>query len=131
MIYAANPTIKVTVTPQKTATTTASTDEITENAPLMPQYQAVGAPASAYRALRIPKGNAIPMKNPDGNNNAADTAMRTGVEAAASSRVMNGLAKMKAASTTGRSQIHPAILPEHKLPRLDASKSTNKTTVKP
>jgi hypothetical protein len=34
----------VAVTPQKTAITTASTDAITEKAPLMAQYHAFGAP---------------------------------------------------------------------------------------
>src|SRR5438132_7186087 len=84
MIYAANPTNNVAVTPQKTATTTARTDEITENAPLIPQYQAVGALGSAYSACLIPKGNAIPIKNPDGNSNSAEIAIRSGVDAAAS-----------------------------------------------
>src|SRR5262249_27198220 len=43
--YAPNPTSNVTVTPQNTATTTASTEDTTEKAPLMPQYHAVGAPS--------------------------------------------------------------------------------------
>src|SRR5689334_10211421 len=111
--------------------TTASTEEITENAPLMPQYHDVGAPSLRRRALLIPNGNAIPMKKPEGNNNAADTAIRNGVDAATSSRVKNGLTKMNAASTIGNSQIQPPIRSENKLPILDASKRTNNTTVNP
>src|SRR2546422_1077357 len=76
IMYAASPTNNVTVTPQKTATTTASTDEITENEPLIPQYHAVGAPAWDCCALSIPSGNAMPIKKPDGNNSNAETAMR-------------------------------------------------------
>src|SRR5262249_60538865 len=104
------------VTPQKNATTTANTEEMTENAPLMPQYHAVGAASCAYWTFLIPRGNAIPMKNPEGNNNAADTAIRSGVEAAANWRVNNGLMKMKPASTTGRSHIHGPTRCEYKLP---------------
>src|SRR5947209_8453180 len=65
-MYADNPTNSVTVTPQNTATTSANTDEITENAPLIPQYHAIGASPSAYRACLTPMGKAMPMKNPEG-----------------------------------------------------------------
>src|SRR2546423_411163 len=102
--YAATPPSNVIVTPQKPATTTASTDEITEKAPLMPQYQAVGAPSCLARAFCMPSGNAIPMKNPEGNNNSAEIAIRTGVDAAVNPRVTAGLTKMKAAKTTGNNQ---------------------------
>src|SRR5262245_61682086 len=108
-MYANKPTNNVIVTPQKTATTTASTDEITENAPLMPQYHAVGAPSSAYCAFLIPRGNAMPMKNPEGNSIAAETAIRKGVEAAVRLRVNNGPTRMKAASMQGSSQIQRPI----------------------
>src|ERR1041384_2829305 len=104
--YALSPTASVIVTPQNTAITTANTDETTEKAPLIPQYQAVGAPFCPSCAFLIPKGKAIPMKNPDGNNKTAESAIRTGVDAAASWRAINGLTTMKAASTTGSNQIH-------------------------
>src|SRR5215831_10207966 len=104
--YAPSPTSSVTVTPQNTATNTASTEEITENAPLIPQYQAVGATSSPYCAFLIPSGNAMPMKNPDGNSKTADTAILNGVDAATNSRVRAGLTRMKPASTSGSIQIH-------------------------
>src|SRR5689334_1768793 len=126
--YAVRPTSRVTVTPQNTATNTASTDEITENAPLIPQYQAVGATSSAYCAFLIPSGNAIPIKNPDGNSNTAETAILSGVDAATNSRVMTGLTRIKAPSTTGSIQIHRARRWENRLPILDASSNTNNTT---
>src|SRR5947208_324137 len=107
MIYAASPTSRVTVTPQKTAITTANTEEITENAPLIPQYHAVGAPSSMWRAFWIPNGNAIPMKKPEGKSINAETKIRKGVDAAASSCVTKGLATMKAERATGSTQIHP------------------------
>src|SRR5215831_1278714 len=117
--YAPNPTSNVTVTPQNTATNTASTEEITENAPLIPQYQAVGATSTAYCAFLIPSGNAIPMKNPEGNSNAAETAILSAVEAATNSRVMTGLTRIKAPSTSGSIQIQRARRCENKLPILD------------
>src|SRR5262245_58524865 len=108
-MYANNPTNNVIVTPQKTATTTASTDEITENAPLMPQYHAVGAPSSAYCAFLIPTGNAMPMKKPEGKSIAAETAIRRGVDAAAKLRVKYGPMRMKAGRMKGSSQIQQPI----------------------
>src|SRR5215831_2010117 len=128
--YADNPTSSVTVTPQNTATTSASTDEITENAPLIPQYHAVGA-SSSYWAFLMPNGNAMPIKNPDGTNKSADRKTRTGVDADTNWLVNGGLTKMKAASTRGRSQIRLPTRCEHKLPALDASRRTNSTTVNP
>src|SRR5437016_6106437 len=128
--YAPRPTNNVMVTPQKTAITTASTEEMTENAPLMPQYHAVGAPLSAYNAFFIPIGNAMPMKKPDGNSSSAEIPIRTGVEAAARLRVTAGLTKMNAASKSGNSQIHFPIRYEYRLPQLDAISRTNNTTVR-
>ena len=129
--YAVKPTSSVTVTPQNTATNTARTDEITENAPLIPQYQAVGATSSPYWAFLIPSGNAMPMKNPDGKSKAADTAILNGVDAATNCRVRAGLTRMNAASTIGSNQIHLLRRWENRLPRLEASSNTNKTTVNP
>src|SRR5437764_9882206 len=105
-MYAPNPTSSVTVTPQNRATATASTEEMTEKAPLIPQYHAVGAPSFEDKAFLIPKGKAIPMKKPEGKSNTAEIAMRIGVDAAVSRCVTDGLAKMNAASTTGSSHIH-------------------------
>src|SRR5881296_1352009 len=130
-MYAPNPTSSVTVTPQNTATATASTEEMTEKAPLMPQYHAVGAPSFTNTALLMPNGNAIPMKKPEGKSNNAEIAIRTGVDAAVSWYVTDGLAKMNAARATGSSHIHGLIRDEWKLPQLDANRSTKSTTVRP
>src|SRR5438105_9101114 len=129
--YAARPASSVIVTPQKTAMTTASTEDMTENAPLMPQYHAVGAPLSAYNAFFNPSGNAMPMKKPDGKSRSAEIAMRTGVEAAVRLCVTAGLTKMNAASSSGNSQIQFLIRYEQRLPQLDPISRTNNTTVRP
>src|SRR6266850_2419505 len=118
--YAPNPTNSVIVTPQKTAITTASTDDMTENAPLMPQYHAVGAPLSAYNAFFTPSGNAMPMKKPDGKSSSAEIPIRRGVDAAVKLCVTEGLTKMNAASRSGNSQIQCLIRYENRLPQLDA-----------
>src|SRR5262249_30179874 len=119
------------VTPQNTATTTANTDEMTENAPLIPQYHAAGAASFEDWAFLIPIGNAMPMKKPDGNRSNADIAMRIEVEAAVNACVKGGLRKMNAARTSGNAQIHLPSRSEHKLPMLEAINSTNNTTVNP
>src|SRR5262245_39231369 len=92
--YENNPTSSVTVTPQNTATTSARTEEITENAPLIPHYHAVGALPSTYRARLTPSGNAMPMKKPDGNKSRAETTIRRGVDAAIRCPVTKGLSRM-------------------------------------
>src|SRR5437667_12366576 len=99
-MYAPNPTSSVTVTPQNTATATASTEEMTENAPLTPQYHAVGAPSFMDTAFLMPKGNAIPMKKPEGKRNSAEPSIRTGVDAAVRCEVTDGNAKKHDAEPT-------------------------------
>src|SRR5689334_18141962 len=104
---------------------------MTENAPLIPQYQAVGAPSCLLSACLMPSGKAIPMKKPDGNNNSAEMAILTGVDAAVNPRVTAGLTRINAASTTGSSQNQLLNRYDQKLPQLDAISSTKSTTVKP
>src|SRR5437016_12360621 len=104
---------------------------MTEKAPLIPQYHAVGARSFEDKAFLIPKGKAIPMKKPEGQSNTAEIAMRIGVDAAVNRCVTDGLAKMNAASTTGSSHIHRLMRSEYRLPQLEANRSTKSTTARP
>jgi hypothetical protein len=79
-MYASSPAISVAVIPQKIVTATASTEAITEEAPLIARYHAAGADVLRL-TCSIPRGKAIPIRNPIGTSALAATPILTGMEA--------------------------------------------------
>lgn len=133
--YAAAPNQKVAAMPRLIASTTAMTEAHTEVAPLMPHSH--GANLSALLTARLmPRGNAIPMKNPIGNRRSAEMIMRTGVDAPANVDVIGVVRNPKRIKRTSKAMkmrfgVSPAVDTENMLPVPLASKSVNRTTESP
>jgi len=57
----------------------ARTEDTTENAPLIPQYHAIGASVCLLATL-MPMGNSMPIRNPAGESTTADTSIRAAAD---------------------------------------------------